>query len=108
MRAIEKLGIVYGNGGNLRNGREGGGVGGLERHSGGDASCARMMSGWRREEYGGSRTELDTYKHRVAPAARQTPGVSTFLSDGEESENVYAAMVVPWIIGGRGSGKESP
>ena len=87
------FGGVNGDGRNLGNRREGGGVEGGHGGHGGDSGCSWLTSGWWGKESGGSRAKLCAFKHRAAPAGR-TSSLPAFLSNGVESVDIDVTILV--------------
>lgn len=91
---------VDGDGRNLWDRREGGGVEGGDGHGGGggDPSGSWLLSRRWREESGRNRAELCAIKDRATPAGG-APSFPTFFSDGAESRDVDVAILIDGHLG---------
>jgi len=89
------IGRVDGDGWNLGNRREGGGVEGGDGDGGegGDSSGSWLTSGWRGEETVGNRA-----KERTTPAGSAS-SLPTFFSNGAESRDVDITILVDGHLG---------
>ena len=86
---------VDGDGWNLGNGREGGGVegGDGDGEEGGDASGSRLRSGWWGEESGRNRAD-----ERTTPAGSAS-SLPTLFSDGAESRDLNVTIFINRHLG---------